>query len=77
MSEPDRQFVKDMAHARGLSVAEYVLTLARNDSRSVSLFGRPGAATVSEDNSTTAEGPRRVDEVPHAKADLAVTAAVG
>lgn len=77
MSRSRREFVKELAHRRGMSVADYLLTLAENDARSVSLFGSGDAATLSGDNSTKAEGPRRVDEVPHAKAGHAVTAAAG
>ncbi len=81
MSPEDRDFIKEKAQARGLSLAAYLLVRAEEDQiedRSVSAFGQSPSATVGEDNSTgTAEGPRRFGEAPHAKADLAAATAVG
>lgn len=77
MSTDERELVKAQAAARGLSVAAYVLTLVENDARSVSLCAHPETASVPGNNSTKAEGPRRLDEVPHAKAGRAVAAAAG
>jgi hypothetical protein len=82
MSPEERDFIKAKAAARSLSVAAYLLQRAHEDAcgsgdRSVSAFGPSPSATVGGDNSTTAEGPRRFDEVPHAKAGRAVTAAAG
>lgn len=74
MSEPQRELLHAVAKSAGLSAVKYVLDLVAADARERRVECDPAVLLGMFAN---AEGPRPMDETPHAEARRAVTAAAG